>query len=66
MTHSVDPLLCSVASSYLGVEPILSIPAVIVYEGLILAPHFIQNTVQIDRRGSIHLYIESVSKLTAK
>ncbi|KAG8512925.1 hypothetical protein J0S82_010805, partial [Galemys pyrenaicus] len=45
---------------------IFSFPAVVLHQGLILAPHLIQNTVQVNRRGSIHLDIEPVTELAAQ
>lgn len=66
VTYHVSLLHCRFPGTHLGVEPVLSLPAVIFHQGLILAPHLIQNTVQVNGRGSVHLDVESITELAAQ
>jgi hypothetical protein len=59
-------LHCLLPGTYLVVKPVLSIPAVILHQSLILAPHFIQNTVQVNRRSGIYLDVEPITKLATQ
>lgn len=52
--------------TYLCTVPVLNFPAILFKISLILAPHLVQDLVEVARWGSIHLHIDAVTELGAK